>query len=48
MGDAVPGPLPGLPGALAVAVQLLWIVALWWLARRRWHVAVRRLTVHGG
>ncbi|KIR66373.1 ABC transporter permease [Micromonospora haikouensis] len=42
------GRSPGLPGALAVAVQLLWVVALWWLARRLWHVAVRRLTVHGG
>ncbi|MFG1674403.1 ABC transporter permease [Micromonospora sp. NPDC049282] len=42
------GRSPGLSVVPALAVQLLWIVGLWWLARRLWHVAVRRLTVHGG
>lgn len=33
---------------LALAAQLGWTVALWWLARVAFRRAVRRVTVHGG
>ena len=32
----------------ALGVELVWIAALWWLARLLWQLASRRLTVHGG
>ncbi|WP_436534376.1 ABC transporter permease [Actinoplanes sp. HUAS TT8] len=35
-------------GLLLVAVQLGWVVALWFGARLIWRAALRRLTVHGG
>lgn len=33
---------------LAVLVQLIWVVALWFGAAAAWRAASRRLTVHGG
>lgn len=35
-------------GLLLVAVQLGWVVALWFAARLLWRAAVRQLTVNGG
>lgn len=35
-------------GLVLVAVQLAWVVVLWFGARLLWRVAVRRLTVNGG
>jgi ABC-2 type transport system permease protein len=42
------GELQGGALALALGVQLFWVVALWWLARLLWVPASRALTVQGG
>ena len=42
------GQLRGLPALGAIAVQLIWVVVLWWLTRALWEWASRKLTVHGG
>lgn len=33
---------------LAVTVQFVWVVVLWWLSRRLFNYSVRKITVHGG
>jgi ABC-2 type transport system permease protein len=42
------GGLHGSAATSAVAVQGVWSVGLWWLARAMWSGACRKLTVHGG
>ncbi|GAA0579027.1 hypothetical protein GCM10010172_74890 [Paractinoplanes ferrugineus] len=42
------GRVGGREALVLVAVQLGWVLALWFGARGLWGVAVRRLTVNGG
>lgn len=42
------GSLHGGAAIRAVAVQAVWSIGLWWLARIMWNTACRKLTVHGG
>jgi ABC-2 type transport system permease protein len=30
------------------AVEIAWIVGLWYIARLIWHFAMRKVTIHGG
>ena len=33
---------------VSLALDLVWIVALWYLAKLIWHFAMRKVTIHGG
>lgn len=42
------GQVSGVQALQAIAVQLAWVVALWFGARLLWRGALRALTIHGG
>jgi ABC-2 type transport system permease protein len=42
------GRVDGRHGLVLLAVQLVWVIVLWFGARLIWRSALRQLTVHGG